>query len=69
MNQQNKQPKPTGAKPSNESECNCSSTVSPGSTELSSLCTCKDGIWLKYLDGLGLENQPFIAHYTSQEKP
>lgn len=64
----NKPSKTIGQKQSNESKCNSSSTASPGLIEPSSLYTCKDGTWLTYLDGLALENRPFIAHYTSPEK-
>ena len=49
-------------------DATASSTASAGSIEPSSLYTCKGGIWLTYLDGLALENRPFIAHYTSPEK-
>lgn len=69
MNPKNKQPKPTGAKPSSENNSNSFSTVSAGSIEQFSDYISADGIWLKYLDGLALENQPYIAHYTSPEKP
>jgi len=68
MNRKNKQAKTIGQKPYNENRCSCSSTASAGSTAPFSLCTCKGGIWLTYLDGLELESLPFIAHYTLHEK-
>ena len=69
MNPKNKQPKLTGAKPSSANNSNSFSTVSAGSTEQYSDYISADGTWLKYLDGLALESLPFIAHYTSPEKP
>ncbi len=69
MNPKNKQPKPTGAKHSKENNSNSFSTVSHGSIEQYSDYISADGTWLKYLDGLALENRPYIAHYTSPEKP
>ena len=69
MNPKNKRPKPTGAKPSSANNSNSFSTVSAGLTEQYSDYISADGTWLKYLDGLALENQPYIAHYTSPEKP
>jgi len=69
MNPKNKRPKATSQKPSSENNSNSLSTVSAGSIELCSDYISAGGIWLKYLDGLALENQPFIAHYTSPEKP
>tara|TARA_R100000734_G_C3317834_1_gene111318 strand:+ start:2515 stop:2724 length:210 start_codon:yes stop_codon:yes gene_type:complete len=69
MNPKNKPQKPTLPKPSNENNSNSFSTVSGGSIEQFSDYILADGIWLKYLDGLALENQPYIAHYTSPEKP
>lgn len=69
MNPKNKRPKQTLPKPSSENNSNSFSTVSAGSIEQYSDYISADGIWLKYLEGLALENQPYIAHYTSPEKP
>jgi hypothetical protein len=69
MNPKNKPPKPTGAKPSKENNFNSFSTVSAGSIEQFSDYISADGTWQKYLDEVGLESLPFIAHYTSPEKP
>ena len=63
-----KKSKATGQKQSNESRCNSSSTASVGSTEQSLDYICKDGTWLTYLDGLGLESQFYIDQYTNQKK-
>lgn len=69
MNPKNKQQKQTSPKPCNENNSNSFSTVSAGSIEQFSDYISADGIWQKYLDEVGLENQPYIAHYTSPEKP